>query len=229
MNPGIANVFSTAAYRLGHSMLNESLLRLNAAGEPDSWGHLRLADAFFAPERLVGEGGLEPIFRGLAAQPAQAVDAYITDAVRNFLFGPPGSGGLDLASLNLQRGRDHGLPDYNTARIALGLHPKESFSAISSDPEVQQNLQQAYGSVAEIDVWIGGLCEDPVRRGLVGELFFGVLKDQFERLRDGDRFWYQRVFRGRLLRQLERTTLAQIIRRNTAIGEELPNRVFRDR
>ncbi len=62
VNPGIANVFSTAAYRLGHSMLNESLLRLNAAGEPDSWGHLRLADAFFAPERPTPPPGNGPEF-----------------------------------------------------------------------------------------------------------------------------------------------------------------------
>jgi len=45
--------------------------------------------------------------------------------VRNFLFGPPGAGGFDLASLNIQRGRDHGLPSYNGARCLMGLTPEE--------------------------------------------------------------------------------------------------------
>jgi hypothetical protein len=61
---------------------------------------------------------------------------------------------------------------------------------------------------------------------LVGELFFIVIADQFERLRDGDRFWYQRVFSGRELAALERTTLARIIRRNTRVGREIPDDVF---
>ena len=51
----------------------------------------------------------------------------VVDDVRNFLFGPPGAGGFDLASLNIQRGRDHGLPDYNSVREQLGLGRVESF------------------------------------------------------------------------------------------------------
>ena len=65
------------------------------------------------------------------AQRCQAIDPYLVDEVRNFLFGPPGSGGFDLASLNIQRGRDHGLADYNQARTDLGLDPVTSFSEIS--------------------------------------------------------------------------------------------------
>jgi hypothetical protein len=43
------------------------------------------------------------------------------------------------------------------------------------------------------------------------------MSDQFQRLRDGDRFWYQRVFSGGQLAQLEHTTLADIIERNTGV------------
>ena len=76
-------------------------------------------------------GGIEPL--GAAKQVAQEVDAKVVDAVRNFLFGAPGSGGVDLVSLNIQRGRDHGLPDYNSARMAFGLPPAGSVSDITKD------------------------------------------------------------------------------------------------
>ena len=56
----------------------------------------------------------------------------MVDDVRNFLFGPPGADGFDLAALNIQRGRDHGLPSYNDARAALGLSRAQSFAEVSS-------------------------------------------------------------------------------------------------
>ena len=227
VNPSITNVFSTAAYRLGHSMLSPTLLRLKKNGKTIRAGNLALRDAFFAPWRITDEGGIAPILRGLAHQHAQEVDPYVIDDVRNFLFGPPGAGGFDLASLNIQRGRDHGLPSYNDARIAMGLLPATTFADITSDKHLQQRLSDAYISVEYIDIWVGGLAEDHYRRAMVGELFYMILKDQFERLRNGDRFWYQNSFSRKRIAHLQKTTLADIIRRNTAITHEIPDNVFR--
>ena len=226
VDPRISNLFSGAVFRLGHSMLSGTLLRLDANGNEIAEGHLQLRNAFFAPSRIVDEGGIEPLLRGLALQTCQQIDVQIVDDVRNFLFGPPGSGGFDLAALNLQRGRDHGLPDYNTVRVAMGLDPKSSFAEVTSDSIVQERLASVYDSVDEIDVWVGGLAEDPVNQGLVGELIFTVVKLQFERLRDGDRFWYERL-PDDFLRDVAEVRLANIIRRNTNIGDEIPNNVFR--
>lgn len=224
----IANLFSTSAYRLGHSMLNETLLRLGSDGGPIAAGHLPLASAFFFdPQRLRAEGGIEPILRGLAGQRARRIDVFVTDALRNFLFGAPGAGGFDLASLNIQRGRDHGLPDYNSARVALGLAPKTSFASISSDPDIQSRLEQAYGSVDLIDPWVGGLAEDHLAGAMVGEFLSTVLTDQFRRLRAGDPQWYERALQPQVAQQMERQTLGDIIRLNTSIGEEIPRDVFR--
>ncbi len=218
VNPQIANHFSTALFRYGHSQLNPFLLRLDENGDAIPAGNLALRDAFFSPHEVV-DHGIEPLLRGLAAQEAQAVDPFVIDDVRNFLFGPPGSGGFDLASLNIQRGRDHGLPSYNAARLAYGLPPAASYADVSSDPEIQARLAAAYGpgNVDQVDLWVGGLAEDAMPGALVGPLIGRALRRQFERLRDGDRFWYRRTLPAILVAAVESTTLARIIRANTAI------------
>lgn len=45
------------------------------------------------------------------------VDAHFASSIQDFLFGDPGNGGSDLTARNIQRGRDHGIPDYNTCRL----------------------------------------------------------------------------------------------------------------
>ena len=92
---------------------------------------------------------------------------------------------------------------------------------------MQRKLKKAYNNNLEhIDLWVGGLAEDHIGNALVGETFHAILKDQFERLRDGDRFWYENYFWGRELKKIKQTTLAKIIRRNTNIGHELQKNVF---
>ncbi|MDF1860123.1 MAG: peroxidase family protein [Verrucomicrobiales bacterium] len=222
LNPGIANVFATASYRFGHSMLSPQLLRLDRRLREIEEGHLPLASAFFDPDRITDEGGIDPILRGLARQPAQAINTRLVDDMRNFLFGPPGAGGFDLAALNIQRGRDHGLPGYNEVRRNYGLDPVRDFDEITPDEDLQDALEETYGSVEAIDVWAGGLAERPLRGAMVGETVHAVLRDQFLRLRDGDRFWYQNHLDPELQRLIEQQTLARIIRRNTEISRELP-------
>ncbi len=219
VNPGIANEFSTAAYRFGHSMLSSELLRLDEDGNEIAAGNLALRDAFFSPDEIVNEG-IEPLLLGLAAQYAQEIDTNVVDDVRNFLFGPPGSGGFDLASLNIQRGRDHGLADYNQVRTDFGLPAVTSFAQITSDPELQKALAEVYDNdVNNIDLWVGGLAEDHVPGASMGETFSAIIADQFERLRDGDRFWYGGMFDGSDLEAIQQTSLSDIIERNTDITD----------
>lgn len=227
VSPSIINVFSTAAYRFGHSALSPNLLRLDAAGNPISFGNLPLRDAFFAPDRIVNEGGIEPILRGLASQEMSRIDTELVDDVRNFLFGPPGSGGFDLASLNIQRGRDHGLPNFSYARYARGMARITSFDEIGSDPDVQARLASVYDSVDDVDPWVGSLAEDPINGGHVGPFLFHIITLQFEALRDGDSYWYELVLTPDEIVEVESTTLADVIRRNTSIGLEISDDVFR--
>lgn len=226
VDPSIANEFSTAAFRVGHTMLSPSLMMIDAAGNTDT---VSLAESFFNTS-MVREEGIEVFLRGVSTQTAQEIDLALVDEIRNMLFGPPGSAGRDLAALNIQRGRDHGLPRYNIVRSAYGLTPATDFADISSDREIQRLLELAYEDVDEVDLWTAGLAEDHVPGAMVGETFHAIITDQFRRLRDGDRFWFENdpCFRSNpeLLADVRSTTLADIIRRNTMIGDEIPDNVF---
>lgn len=215
VNPGIATEFSTAAFRVGHSMLGDDIEFLDNDGE-ETREAMGLRDSFFNPG-VVSETDIDPILKYLASDNAQEIDPMVVDDVRNFLFGAPGQGGFDLASLNIQRGRDHGLADYNTVRVAHGLPRITSFDQITSDPAAQASLASTYGNVDNIDLWIGGLAEDHLPNSSMGATFTAILVDQFSRLRDGDRFWYQTSLSDRMLRDVQDTSLADVIRRNTEL------------
>ena len=187
-------------------------------------GELPLREAFFNPQAIVNKPEMvNQLLGGFMTHRAQEIDTMLVDDVRNFLFGPPGHGGLDLASLNIQRGRDHGLPSYNAVRMAYGLTKKTSFQEVSTDPEVQKKLSQAYGTNStpdDMDVWVGGLAEDHIEGGSVGETVATILRDQFRRLRDGDPFFYKKDpdFEHPMMKKIiniESWTLANVIHRNT--------------
>ncbi len=171
VDPTIASEFSAAAYRVGHTLLSPNLHLLDDDGASS---HVGLRDAFFRPA-FYDDHDIAEVLRGFATQQAQNVDALVIDDVRNFLMRGPGGPAFDLAALNIQRGRDHGLSDFNTVREAYGLDPAASFADISSDPAVQQALSDAYGDVDGLDLWPAALAEDHVDGASVGETLQAVI------------------------------------------------------
>lgn len=218
VNPGVSVEFATAAYRFGHSLVSSTLGRLDENGNTIAAGDLALRDSFFSADVVAANGGIEPLLRGLADGTAQELDTQIVDDLRNFLFSEEGDVGFDLASLNIQRGRDLGVVSYNDLREAVGLNRMENFSDITSDPDLALALASVYDSVDDIDAWVGGLAEDPANDGMLGELFATIVADQFMAIRDGDPFWSQNSELSQSeIDRLWDTTLADVIERNSDV------------
>ena len=221
VDPRIANVFSAAAFRFGHSLLTSTVSRLDSNNR--SIGALLLGSSFFQPAQITSVG-VEPYLRGLARQRPEQIDGLIIDAVRN--FNPTLATGFDLAALNIQRGRDQGLPRFNQVRLDYGLSAYTSFSQLTSDTSMQAKLASAYTTVDDIDAWVGMVVENHQGNALVGPTIVAILKDQFERLRDGDRFWYEAYLDPATLAVVQKIKLSDIIHRNTTILGELQTNVF---
>jgi hypothetical protein len=227
VNPSVSAVFSTAAYRIGHTLLSPQIQRLQANGQSIPEGPLALRDSFFASAPpLIQAHGIEPFLRGIAAQKSQELDNKVIDDVRNFLFGLPGSGGLDLISLNLQRGRDLGLADFNTVRADFGLPRYHSFSQLTSNRQLANQLQSLYGTVDNVDPFAGLFTEDHVPGYNVGPTLLAVFSDQFNRIRSADRFWYEITLNSDDLETVYHTRFSDIVKRNTTITNIQSNVFF---
>ena len=239
VDPTVSNFFSTAAFRVGHTFLNEQVTRIDSRYRP--MPPLGLNETFMVPE-LVREDGIDPFIRGLIATAAQEVDPMIVDSVRNFLFANiaetfPEVDGVDLAARNIQRGRDHQIPSLNAARTALSLPRIRRFEDVSSDPTIVEALKSVYSSVSDIDGFVGCLVEDRVEGSSFGELLRASWAAEFTRIRDGDRFFYlnEGQFSEELmaLPRVERlfdesvSTMRQVVLETTELrAAQLPERIF---
>jgi hypothetical protein len=214
VNATISEEFAGAAFRFGHSIVSANLQKMGEFGQ-DVGEDLSLKDAFFqSPTDFAADGGAAGHLRHLAGDLSNALDVHIIDDLRNFLDVPPVA--MDLAAINIQRGRDLGLGTLNETRAALNLKTYTDFSEITSDAATALALKQAYGSVDRIDLWVGGLAEDHMNGAMLGQTFGVIVAQQFANLRDGDRYWFENQgFDRATLNQIKQTTLSDLILRNT--------------
>jgi hypothetical protein len=242
VNASIANEFSTVAFRFGHSMLSADIERQDNDGQEVA-PNVSLAIDFFNPHLLNPTGvtdpltglpstDIGPVLKAEADANGQAMDLRAVSDVRDLLFGNGGLGGDDLMARDVQRGRDNGIPDYNTVRKALGLPMVTNFDGVltqgglqsgsrfSSRDTTAQRFSRAYpGGVNTLDLFEGGLAERHVQGSDVGPTFQSIIVDQFERLRDGDRFFYlnEEFTSEETNLFVQGSTLARIIMANTEI------------
>lgn len=214
-DPSVDVFFATCAFRYGHSGISGQLRLLDSSFRPLPRDPVLLRDAFGNVGRIVsqlGNAGVAPILRGLAAEPSRAIDASFVDDMSVFTEA--------MAVRNVQRGRDNGLPSYNDAREWFNLPRAASMDDLAGDDEVAASaLRGLYGEdgVDDVDAYVGSLLELPNASTMgLGPLMTASLKDQFGRLRDGDRLWYKARYRPEDYHKLP--SLSEIIK--TVFGEE---------
>ncbi|XP_062413286.1 thyroid peroxidase [Pungitius pungitius] len=230
-DPSASNVFATAAFRFGHATIPPVLRRLNESFQTHQrFGDLRLHETFFSPWRIVKEGGIEPILRGAFGTAASAGSAnmLLTEEITERLVVLDVPRPMDLASLNLQRGRDHALPGYNDWRSFCGLErieEMEGFKKVVGDHRVAEKMARVYKHPDNVDVWLGGLVEHMTPGSRTGPLFACLIGKQMKALRDGDRFWWEAegVFSQLQRAQLLKGSLSRIICDNSGIREVPPD------
>ncbi|XP_067878217.1 peroxidasin homolog isoform X1 [Heterodontus francisci] len=218
VNAGIVNVFATAAFRFGHTLINPILYRLDDTFQPIPQGHLPLHKAFFSPFRIVNEGGIDPLLRGLFAVPGKmrVPTELVNTELTERLFSMAHAVALDLASMNIQRGRDHGIPPYNDYRVYCNLTSVHDFEDLKNEiknPRIREKLMNLYGTPFNIDLFPALMVEDLIPGTRLGPTLLCLLVTQFKRLRDGDRFWYENpgVFTPAQLTQIKQTSLARVL------------------
>jgi hypothetical protein len=132
-NSAISLEYAQAAFRFGHSTLRETIDTIDPThGLTGKIMGYALEQAFLSPDKYASTGAAS-IILGMSHQQQNEVDEFLTPALNQGLLGQP----LDLAAINIARGRDVGLPDLNTLRTTLG------FTAYTSWTEFGQNLQHA--------------------------------------------------------------------------------------
>lgn len=207
--------FATAAYRFGHSSV-EGIIKLLHSG----WGleRILLTDLTLDSSRLHHPPFADEFLQTVTREPMQNIDPFVSKALTNFLFNGDQPFGVDLIAINLQRGRDHGLPTYNDMRVLQGLPPVVMFNDFADRiPQAGvAMLEKMYASPEDVDLFVGGLLELPAHNAVVGPTFQGIIADQFSRLKKGDRFFYEfggfpNSFTPGQLQEIRKTRMARIL------------------
>uniref|UniRef100_A0A8D1WE73 Eosinophil peroxidase n=1 Tax=Sus scrofa TaxID=9823 RepID=A0A8D1WE73_PIG len=227
-DPSVANVF-TLAFRFGHTTLLPFMFRLDSqyrASAPNSW--VPLSSAFFASWRIVHEGGIDPILRGLMATPAKLnrQDSILVDELRERLFQQVKRIGLDLAALNMQRSRDHGLPGEGAARPSSQAPPSEG--CVGGDVS-ERALSASFliGTVRDGLFWRTEIMHVKSLAHSSCSCLFIPWPPTFTHASTA-RFWWQKygVFTKRQRKALSHISLSRIVCDNTGITT-VPRDIFK--
>ena len=221
-DPSIPTEFSTAAYRFGHTLVRPEFNLLGQDYLPI--GQISLGEAFLNPSLYTTVGGTDQLLRGLLTTKSWSYDVFLSRILTNELFKPVPNG-TDLASINIQRGRDHGIPPYSFVsdycQQTYGLSQPTFSSRVTT-----KRIINTYNSLDNADLWPVGLSETPLPKSVIGPTFACLFGKAFKSLRDGDRFYFENpgVFTTAQRRELAKTTMSRVICDNAdAINEIIPN------
>ncbi|GFR24013.1 peroxidasin [Trichonephila clavata] len=216
MNPGIHHGFSTAAFRFGHTLVQDNVELRDENYELRE--ELQLRDTYMNPS-LLYNGGFDGVIRGMLRQKAQDVHRYTTEEIRGRLMQRYFQNhGFDLTAMSIERGRDHGIPPYLQWRKFCNLPIPNSWEDLYQfmKKDYVDSLRNVYLSIEDIDLLPGGLGEYHEEGSLVGPTYTCLINKQFLALRRGDRFWFENPnqpgsFTKDQLKEIYKSSFARIL------------------
>lgn len=225
IDPRTANEWAAAAQRFGHSMVRSRYLRADSNFTDTSSLYLR--SMYFRPHAIYDEqeGGLESIVRGLIKDSVNKVDRFVSSDLTKHLFEQYDDNGrphyFDLMAINIQRGRDHGIPGYPQWRLWVNLPPVRTWEEMKQyvDNSAVENFKLLYKFVDDVDLISAGLAEFKEQGALVGPTFARMIALMYHEWKFGDRFWYETSnepakFTPSQLIELSKVTLAKVLCNN---------------
>ena len=217
VNPSIMEEFSTAAFRFGHTIISPTESKIANDGAVLQVQDL-IAAAGEPATTFNNFGGADALLRNMAQDTSQQEGVGIVSDLLNLLDANPNDVG-DLGAIDVERERDLGINTLNQTRVALGLRPYTSFDQITSDPTLAAELKSVYGSVNDVDLFVGGLAENANAGdtgSMLGPTFTTIISEQFTNLRAGDRLYFENQgFSPTLMDEIQDTTLSDLILRDT--------------
>ncbi|KAI6180717.1 ShKT domain-containing protein [Aphelenchoides besseyi] len=205
IDPQISSEFSSAVARW-HSMIQDTYPLCDSNFRVV--GQYRFIEAAGDTKTLL-RSGPDMILRGLIATPGRRM-SRMGHSITELLF----DGELDMNAVNIQRSRDMGVKPYAAYRKLVGL-PDFTFEDWPevTDPAVRKRVSEMYRSPEEVDLNVGGLLENPTEGSVLGPTFAFLYAEQFKRLRDGDRFYYENegVFTEAQRNTIKKFTLGKLL------------------
>jgi peroxidase len=166
--PQVINEFATAAFRYGHTQVAHSshtASRTYRLSDPVPISHYLFNNEYYRES-------MDEIIRGALVDWSYGANAQVNEYLQDRLFDGifyRDSKRWSLPALNIQRGRDHGLPGYNLYREKCGLNLAYEFEDFDNVPEnVIKKWKSLYASLDDVDLFVGLLSEFPMERALVG-------------------------------------------------------------
>ena len=193
IDASVSNEFDNAAFRFGHSLVSDAFARLDSDNNPLPIGPLGLRESFGNTLQYFISGGTDPLLRGLLQDRSRAADVFVNRVFTTQLFAPSDSSlGQDISSLDIQRGREHGLAPYRT--YEKFCKDKFSVNPRFADNSITRQLKSVYGTNGfenGIDLLVGSQAEQHLEGANIGPTLSCIMGMTFSDLRNGDRFWWQ--------------------------------------
>ncbi|XP_048188150.1 dual oxidase 2 [Perognathus longimembris pacificus] len=178
---------------------------------------LRVCNSYWTRENpnLKNAREVNELLLGMASQISELEDRIVIEDLRDYWPGPDKFSRADYVASSIQRGRDMGLPSYSQALLALGQEPPKHWKDLNPNVELQvlEATAALYNQdLSRLELLPGGLLES---HGDPGPLFSTIVLDQFVRLRDGDRYWFENTRNGLFskeeIAEIRNTTLRDVL------------------